>query len=128
MTTEANMNLVRGFWQASERGNIDEMVNFWAPDAINHGGQAAQAQRRPPTGPEGLKRVFSSLLTAFADRQYVVEDMIASGDKVVCRLIVSGTHQGVPEIPVEGGMLISIPPHRQSLYSPANSHFSCSKR
>ncbi len=48
MTAEANMNLIQGFWQASERGNIDEMAAFWAPDAINHGGQTAQAQRRPP--------------------------------------------------------------------------------
>ena len=110
MTTEANMNLIQGFWQASERGNIDEMAAFWAPDAINHGGQTAQAQRKPPTGPEGLKRVFKSLLTAFPDRKYLVEDVIATGDKVVCRLTVSGTHQGVPEIPVEGGMLMTVPP------------------
>ena len=62
MITEANTHLIQGFWQASERGNIDEMVAFWAPDAINHGGQTAQAQRRPPTGPEGLKLVFSMTL------------------------------------------------------------------
>lgn len=110
MIAEANTQLVRDFWQASERGNIDEMVSFWAPDAINHGGQTAQAQRRPPTGPEGLKRVFKSLLTAFPDRKYIVEDILATGDKVVCRLTVSGTHQGVPEIPVEGGMLMTVPP------------------
>jgi ketosteroid isomerase-like protein len=58
MTTQANMNLIQRFWQASERGNIDEMAAFWAPDAINHGGQTRHSQRRPPTGPEGLKRVF----------------------------------------------------------------------
>jgi steroid delta-isomerase-like uncharacterized protein len=110
MTTEANVNLIQGFWQASERGNSDEMAAFWAPDAINHGGQTAQAQRRPPAGPEGLKRVFNSLLTAFPDRKYLIEDVIATGDKVVCRLTVSGTHQGVPEIPVEGGMLMTVPP------------------
>ncbi|MBA2678246.1 MAG: ester cyclase [Ktedonobacteraceae bacterium] len=110
MITEANIHLVQSFWQASEQGNIDEMATFWAPDAINHGAQTAQAQRRPPAGPEGLKRVFKSLLTAFPDRKYAIEDMIATGDKVVCRLTVSGTHQGVPEIPVEGGMLLAVPP------------------
>ncbi len=110
MTSEANRNLIQRFWQTSERGNIDEMAAFWAPDAINHGGQTTQAQRRPPTGPEGLKRVFKSLLTAFPDRKYIIEDLIATGDKVVCRLTVSGTHQGVPELPVEGGMLMTIPP------------------
>jgi steroid delta-isomerase-like uncharacterized protein len=110
MTAEANMNLIRRFWQASERGSIAEMIAFWAPDAINHGGQTAHAQRQPPAGPEGLKGVFNSLLTAFPDRKYLIEDLIATGDKVVCRLTVSGTHQGVPEIPVEGGMLMTIPP------------------
>jgi steroid delta-isomerase-like uncharacterized protein len=109
MTTEANMELIQYFWQASERGNIDEMVALWAPDAINHGGQAAQSQRRPPAGPEGLKRVFHSLLTAFPDRKYLVEDLFAVEDRVVCRLTVR-THQGRPEIPVEGGMLSAVPP------------------
>ena len=110
MATEANMDLIRRFWEASERGNSDEMAAFWAPDAINHGGQTTQAQHPPPAGPEGLKRVFISLLTAFPDRKYLIEDLIATGDKVVCRLTVSGTHQGVPEIPVEGGMLMAVPP------------------
>ncbi|MBA2392375.1 MAG: ester cyclase [Ktedonobacteraceae bacterium] len=109
MTTQANRELIRHFWQASEHGNIAEMVALWAPDAINHGGQTAQAQRRPPAGIKGLKRVFSSLLTAFPDRKYLIEDLIASEDKVVCCLTVSGTHQGTPEIPVEGGMLMTIP-------------------
>jgi len=110
MLTEANIDLIRRFWQTSEQGNIDEMVALWAVDAINHGGQTTQASRRPPTGPEGLKRVFESLLTAFPDRKYLIEDVIATGDKVVCRLTVSGTHLGIPEIPVEGGMLMTVPP------------------
>lgn len=110
MTSEANIDLIQRFWQSSEQGNIDDMVSLWAPDAINHGGQTAGSSRRPPAGPEGLKRVFHSLLTAFPDRRYLVEDMIATGDKVVCRLTVSGTHQGVPELPVEGGMLMAVPP------------------
>ena len=86
------------------------MASFWAPDAINNGGQTAQAQRQPPTGPEGLKRVFKSLLAAFPDRKYNIEDILAIGDKVVCRITVSGTHQGLPEIPAEGGMLMTVPP------------------
>jgi predicted ester cyclase len=35
---------------------------------------------------------------------------LPQGDKVVCRLTVSGTHQRVPELPVEGGMLMTVPP------------------
>lgn len=28
----------------------------------------------------------------------------------MCRLTVSGTHQGIPGIPVEGGLLMTVPP------------------
>lgn len=65
MTVEANMNLIRRFWQASERSSIDEMIAFWAPDAINHGGQTAHAQRQPPAGPEGLKGYSTACLRLF---------------------------------------------------------------
>ena len=106
MSLEENKELVRRFWKASEENDLDAIVTFWAPNAINHGGQTSQSAQRPPAGPEGLKRVLSSLRTAFPDRTYAVEDIIAEGDKVVCRLTVSGTHQGTPDIPVEGGMLM----------------------
>lgn len=121
MSTETNKELIRRFWQASERGDIDEMVALWTPDAINHGGQTAQSQRRPPAGPEGRKRVFHSLITAFPDRKYLVEEMLAFEDKVVCRLTVSGTHQGRPEIPVEGGMLSAVSPTHKA-YSVQQIH------
>ena len=109
MSLEENKELVRRFWKASEENDLDAIVTFWAPNAINHGGQTSQSAQRPPAGPEGLKRVLSSLRTAFPDRTYAVEDIIAEGDKVVCRLTVSGTHQGTPDIPVEGGMLMGRP-------------------
>jgi predicted ester cyclase len=110
MSIEENKDLVRRFWKASEEDDLDAIVAFWGPNAINHGGQTAQSAHRPPAGPEGLKKVMASLRTAFPDRKYSVEDLIAEGDKVVCRLTVSGTHQGVPDIPVEGGMLMAHPP------------------
>lgn len=110
MSTETNKDLVRRFWKASEESDLDAIAAFWALDAINHGGQTAQSDRRPPAGPEGLKRVLVSLRTAFPDRTYHIEDLIAEGDKVVCRLTVRGTHQGTPAIPIEGGMLTAHPP------------------
>ncbi|MBA3822691.1 MAG: ester cyclase [Ktedonobacterales bacterium] len=97
-------------WQASESADPLATLDFWSPDAINHGGQTTQASRKPPPGREGLQLVLASLHTAFPDREYRIEDIIAEGDKVVCRLLVSGTHQGVPAIPIEGGMLNTHPP------------------
>lgn len=37
---------------------------------------------------------LGQFLTAFSDSQAIIEDMIAEGDKVMCRLLVSGTNTG----------------------------------
>jgi len=108
MSTEANEAIVIQMWEAFSAGDVARALKFWAPDAINHGrfAEADPRQTRPPAGLEGLTRVFASLHTAFPDRQWRIEDLIARGDRVACRLTVSGTHQGVPEVPVEGGPLL----------------------
>jgi steroid delta-isomerase-like uncharacterized protein len=46
------------------------------------------------TGAQALKEVFATLLRAFPDLHVAVEDLIAEGDKVVCRNSVTGTHHG----------------------------------
>ena len=46
------------------------------------------------TGVQAIKRVWEVLLRAFPDIHVTTEDMIAEGDKVVCRNSVTGTHQG----------------------------------
>jgi steroid delta-isomerase-like uncharacterized protein len=45
-------------------------------------------------GREGLKDVIRMMRTAFPDIHWVVEETIASGDKVVSRFKWSGTHRG----------------------------------
>ena len=47
----------------------------------------------PPTK-AGVVQYFRLLLAAFPDLQMHVDDVIASGDKAVARLQVTGTHQG----------------------------------
>jgi steroid delta-isomerase-like uncharacterized protein len=47
----------------------------------------------PPTK-DGVVQYFRLLLGAFPDFQMNVEDVIASGDKAVARLQVTGTHKG----------------------------------
>jgi steroid delta-isomerase-like uncharacterized protein len=46
------------------------------------------------TGAQALKQVWAMLLRAFPDLHVAVEDVIAEGDKLVCRNTVTGTHQG----------------------------------
>jgi steroid delta-isomerase-like uncharacterized protein len=45
-------------------------------------------------GRQGLKDVIAMMRTAFPDLHWVIEETIASGDKVVTRFKWSGTHQG----------------------------------
>jgi hypothetical protein len=46
------------------------------------------------TGAQALKHVWTTLLRAYPDLKVTVEDLIAEGDKVVCRNVVTGTHRG----------------------------------
>jgi predicted ester cyclase len=46
------------------------------------------------TGAEALKQVWAMLLRGLPDLHLTIEDLIAEGDKVVSRNVVTGTHQG----------------------------------
>jgi steroid delta-isomerase-like uncharacterized protein len=46
------------------------------------------------TGAQALKEVWTTLLRAYPDLHVAVEDLIAEADKLVCRNVVTGTHQG----------------------------------
>jgi steroid delta-isomerase-like uncharacterized protein len=65
---------------------IDEVV---APDVLFHAPVPIGG-----TGTQALKHVWAVLLRAFPDLHVAVEDVIAEGDKVVCRNTVTGTQQG----------------------------------
>jgi steroid delta-isomerase-like uncharacterized protein len=59
----------------------------------------ADVQIRTPmpvksTGRQALKDVFADLHRAFPDLQVTVEDLIAEGEKVAGRNVITGTHQG----------------------------------
>jgi steroid delta-isomerase-like uncharacterized protein len=47
----------------------------------------------PPTK-AGVIQYFRTLIVAFPDLRMVLEDVIASGDKAVARVRVTGTHKG----------------------------------
>ena len=65
---------------------IDEVVE---PGLLFHAPVPAGAN-----GTQALKQVWTVLLRAFPDLHVAVEDLVAEGDKVVARNIVTGTHKG----------------------------------
>ncbi|MEU9690669.1 ester cyclase [Amycolatopsis japonica] len=65
---------------------IDEVV---APDVVFHAPVPMET-----TGAQALKQVWTVLLRAFPDVRVTAEDVLADGDRIVCRNTVTGTHQG----------------------------------
>ena len=91
MSTEANKALIRRFFEeVVNRGELDAMDRFLAPEFISH----EELPPGIPSGREGAKQLFSMLRSAFPDLRATTEDEIAEGDKVVARVTFSGTHQG----------------------------------
>lgn len=119
MTNDDTREFLRRYFAAMERGNLDEAASFWATDAVNRG--AGRPGQQIPPGAEMVRRILESLHIAFPDRRWQLEDVIAEGDKVVCRVTVSGTFGEIPPVPVEGTMLMTSPPTGKS-YSVQHIH------
>lgn len=79
--------------QSFNTGNFELVDQLVAPEALNHD-PALPPQMRDLRGPDGLKRVVNMYRAAFPDVRMTVDDVIASGDKVVLRWHSEGTHRG----------------------------------
>src|SRR5919204_87348 len=66
------------------------MEEFYAPPAYVWHGPGVF----PDLDRAGMKQMMPAFFTALPDLHYTVEDLIAEGDKVVCRLTWRATHQG----------------------------------
>jgi steroid delta-isomerase-like uncharacterized protein len=79
--------------QSFNTGSFELIDQLVAPEALNHD-PALPAQMRDLRGPDALKRVVTMYRAAFPDLRMTVDDVIASGDKVVLRWHSDGTHRG----------------------------------
>jgi steroid delta-isomerase-like uncharacterized protein len=90
MSIEANKSAVRrlieeGFNQNNDRV-IDELVS---PSLKTKEGESMKM-----VGIEGFKALSTEFHTAFPDGKFVLEDIIAEGNKVVTWATFTGTHEG----------------------------------
>ena len=87
--SEENKALVRRFYEEIwNKGNLAAADELLAANFVNH------SFPEIPKGPEGFKQVFKMWRSGFPDLQMTVEDMVAEGDKVACRLTSRATHKG----------------------------------
>jgi steroid delta-isomerase-like uncharacterized protein len=87
---DASRRLLEQSFNTGDFELIDQLV---APEALSHD-PALPPQMRDLRGPDGLKRVVTMYRAAFPDVRMTVDDVIASGDKVVLRWHSEGTHRG----------------------------------
>jgi predicted ester cyclase len=74
-------------------GKFDLVDQLVAPGTVNHD-PGLPADMRDLGGPDGFKRIVSMYRAAFPDVRMTVDDVIASGEKVVLRWHSEGTHRG----------------------------------
>jgi len=86
--TEKNKELVTRYLAALNARDVDAAAAFTASDVVNHGA-IPEAQ-----GAAGMKIILTKLFKAMPDMKMTCEDLIAEGDRVVCRMRVRGTQTG----------------------------------
>ena len=93
MGLEQNKGIVRRQFQLISAGDGKGAAALYAPLSSNHGRKVDR---------DGLSRIFDSLIGL--REQFVVQEIIAEGDLVACRTIVTGKHDTRPVVPVGGGV------------------------
>jgi steroid delta-isomerase-like uncharacterized protein len=85
--SEKNKALPRRWIEGINKGNLALFDEIYG-DCIYHSPSTGELKR------EALKQFISSLLAAFPDGRWKVEDQVAEGDKVATRWSFTGTHKG----------------------------------
>jgi steroid delta-isomerase-like uncharacterized protein len=80
---------LQGFYDSVNAGDVDGFGELLADDFVEHEETPGLAPTR-----EGVKEFFRMFIAAFPDLRMTPEDVLASGDKVVARVRVTGTHTG----------------------------------
>ncbi|MET3877869.1 ester cyclase [Chitinophaga sp. OAE865] len=85
---EKNKQLVeRYFNEVWNNGQVDVLDELLRPDYINH----TPSVPNPPKGPDGLKPIVKAIRKAFPDLHYTIKDVIATNNRIVARVVMTGT-------------------------------------
>jgi predicted ester cyclase len=90
---ESNIRVVRQAFEAFNSGDISKVHEFISPEYFNHESQMDPV-RSKLRGPEEFIDTVKNLRSAFADLHYEEQETMASGDKVISIVNVSGKHVG----------------------------------
>src|ERR671921_771231 len=88
MSVEENKALIRRFFEARVKTDLDALDKMLAPNFVSH------TRVLPGHNPdrEGYKRTIAEYAATFSHRRFIVEEQVAEADKVVTRFSVHVTH------------------------------------
>jgi len=86
MSLEENKAVVRRFYEAANKHDVDLVAEFVAPDYVDYTNKIE--------GVEGVKQFGNMLIKGFPDIHWTIEDIVAEEDKVWVRTTITGTHRG----------------------------------
>ena len=88
MSADENKRIAREFferiWNQGDESAIDQFIPLNAAGNDPDFGQ----------GREGFRKQWKQWRTAFPDLNFEIVDLVAEGDKVLTRWVLTGTHQG----------------------------------
>jgi steroid delta-isomerase-like uncharacterized protein len=110
MTDDENKKIVTRFieemWNQRKLEIADEL---FAPNCVTHQLRTGEDPAGKRRSAESVREEAAAWLTGFPDLQFVLEQMIAAGDRVVSHCTIRGTHTG-PWMGIDPtGRKVSIP-------------------
>jgi predicted ester cyclase len=88
MSLDENKSVARRLFEAMSAGDVDGVDTLFTPDAVVHD------PGRDYRGRDAIREGLRSLLAAFPDIAFSVDDQIAEGDRFASRYRGEGTHVG----------------------------------
>ena len=93
---EQNRSLVERYVETFNTGDYDALKEMLSPDYAVY----SPSGYPEPTSREALIEGYKGAREAFSEFTWNIEDLVAAGDKVVCRIIATGTYKGgMPGLP-----------------------------
>jgi len=93
---EQNIALVKRYVETFNNGDFEAFKELLSPDYAIY----SPSGYPKPTSREKLIENYKGAAEAFSEFTWSIEDIIAAGDKVICRIIARGTYKGgVPGLP-----------------------------
>jgi steroid delta-isomerase-like uncharacterized protein len=87
---EQNKAIAIRAWEASNKGDFETLKEMGTPEYLWY---LPSNSTHPISREEALEKA-KRLRSAFPDINFTIEELIAVGDKVICRYIMRGTQQG----------------------------------